>query len=237
MKNLESDWLTKGLIDFEYKKYILLAYLKTVRENFDDKKLFPYVSDLIFHYRNLQTIKEKKELMLENFPKSISKADFENLRITYKKLVEDNEVMQELSTIVNLASDNIKQSLEQGRELYEFFEKQIEISPIGLTPLNNQEGYIFISEKKNKEYKLFRYLISIFENSIDRYRAVNFQYLGTFKKRITETYESIKQNLIKTHVELPNPATFLMLSELWIPYEETYLPIAKRMLVKYVEEK
>ena len=80
MKNLESDWLTKGLIDFEYKKYILLAYLKTVRENFDDKKLFPYVSDLIFHYRNLQTIKEKKELMLENFPKSISQADFENLR-------------------------------------------------------------------------------------------------------------------------------------------------------------
>ena len=28
MKNLEKDWLTQGLIDFEYKKYILLSYLQ-----------------------------------------------------------------------------------------------------------------------------------------------------------------------------------------------------------------
>src|SRR5690606_7625314 len=209
---------------------------KTVRENFNDKKLFPYMSDLIFHYRNLQTIKEKKELMLENFPKSISKADFENLRISYKKLINDDEVMNELAAIVNFASKNIKQSLDEGKELYEFFEKQIEITPIGLTPINNNEGYVFISEKKNKEFKLFRYLISIFGNSIDRYRAVHFQYLGTFRKKVTETYESIKHNLIKTHIELPNPATFLMLSELFMPYEETYLPIAKRMLVRYVSQ-
>ncbi len=237
MSNLDENWLTKGLFDFEYKKYILLAYLKTVRENFNDKKLFPYMSDLIFHYRNLQMIKEKKEILHENFPKSISKADFEHLRITYKKLVNDDEVMSELTEIVNFASKNIKSSLEEGKELYEFLEKQIEIMPVGLTPINNSEGYLFISERKNKEFRVFRYLITIFENSIDKYRGVNFQYLGVFRKKLTETYESIKQGLIRSYQELPNPATFLMLSELHIPYEETYLPIAKRMLVKYVENK
>ena len=37
MKKLEKDWLTRGLIDFEYKKYILLSYLQGVQSYFDDK--------------------------------------------------------------------------------------------------------------------------------------------------------------------------------------------------------
>lgn len=31
MDNLQKDWLTQGLIDFEYKKYVLLAYLNKAR--------------------------------------------------------------------------------------------------------------------------------------------------------------------------------------------------------------
>lgn len=30
MKTLNHNWLTEGLIDFEYKKYILLSYLQEV---------------------------------------------------------------------------------------------------------------------------------------------------------------------------------------------------------------
>ena len=29
MEKLSKDWLTQGLIDFEYKKYVLMAYLQT----------------------------------------------------------------------------------------------------------------------------------------------------------------------------------------------------------------
>ena len=59
MKKLEKDWLTSGLIDFEYKKYILLAYLQEVKGNFDSNKLYPHLSDLIFHYQNLLDLKKK----------------------------------------------------------------------------------------------------------------------------------------------------------------------------------
>ena len=66
MEQLKVDWLTDGLIDFEYKKYVLLAYLKNVRANFDDKKLYPFMSDMVFHYQNLMTIKSNKSLLYEN---------------------------------------------------------------------------------------------------------------------------------------------------------------------------
>ena len=76
MEQLKHDWLTEGLIDFEYKKYILLAYLKDIRKRFDVNQLYPFMSDLVFHYRNILKVKESKKLMYENFPETLSKADF-----------------------------------------------------------------------------------------------------------------------------------------------------------------
>jgi hypothetical protein len=33
MNKLSENWISEGWIDFEYKKYLLLAYLKNVDEN------------------------------------------------------------------------------------------------------------------------------------------------------------------------------------------------------------
>ena len=54
MENLKDNWLTEGLIDFEYKKYQLLGYLQKVKDSFNRVELYPFLSDLVFHYRNLK---------------------------------------------------------------------------------------------------------------------------------------------------------------------------------------
>ena len=100
MKKLSNDWLTDGLIDFEYKKYILLAYLMEVRKNFDSTKLYPFLSDLVFHYRNLLKLKENKQLFYDSFPKRLSKADFEKLKLVYQDIVSDDDVMKEMEEII-----------------------------------------------------------------------------------------------------------------------------------------
>ncbi len=41
MESLKDNWLTEGLIDFEYKKYVLLAYMKRVKESFGRVELYP----------------------------------------------------------------------------------------------------------------------------------------------------------------------------------------------------
>ena len=53
MEKLSKDWLTQGLIDFEYKKYVLMAYLQRVKTSFERIELYPFMADLVFHYRNL----------------------------------------------------------------------------------------------------------------------------------------------------------------------------------------
>ena len=79
MEKLSKDWLTQGLIDFEYKKYVLMAYLHTVKNSFERTELYPFMADLVFHYRNLLAIKENKTLIQESFPKEISLEEFEKM--------------------------------------------------------------------------------------------------------------------------------------------------------------
>src|SRR5690349_4868466 len=133
MEKLSKDWLTQGLIDFEYKKYLLLAYLQTVKKSFGKVELYPFLADLVFHYRNLQAVKENKTLIREAFPKEISLEEFNKLELSYREMVQDDAVMSELESIIEFAIPQIKDSLQEGTVIYEYVESQCEISPIGVT--------------------------------------------------------------------------------------------------------
>ena len=41
MPKLSKDWITEKHIDFEYKKYVLLAYLQEVEKHFEMTSLYP----------------------------------------------------------------------------------------------------------------------------------------------------------------------------------------------------
>ena len=84
MNVLKNNWLTEGLIDFEYKKYQLLAYFKTVKDSFKRVELYPHLADLVFHYRNLVTLKQNKLLLRDAFPKELSAESIKNLEVSYR---------------------------------------------------------------------------------------------------------------------------------------------------------
>ena len=237
MKKLDKDWLTSGLIDFEYKKYILLAYLQEVKGNFDSIKLYPYLSDLIFHYQNLHTIKKNKKLLYENFPKTISKADFERLSIQYQKVIDNDDLMKEMEEILHYALPKLAHTLQEGKDIFDFVEENLEINPIGITPLRFEEGYLFLDAEHVREMQVYQYQLTIFENAHETFRAVRLVFLETIIKSIGKTFENIKLDLIQKYRHLPNPATYLIYSALSFPLQETLLPIAKRLLVKHISVK
>ena len=234
MKELKFDWLTEGLIDFEYKKYILLAYLKEVRHNFSMNMLYPYLSDLVFHYRNLLQIQNNKKMIFEQFPKSISRADFEKLQLTYKKIIRDDDIMNELAEIIDFAISNFRHLLDEGKDIYEFVEENIEIIPIGLSPLYAKEGYLLVEEKKKAEMEIYRYQITLFENADEKFQGVHTHLIDIMEKSLNSTYENIKLLLMRKYRDLPNPATYLLSAKFEFPHSETLLPVAKRLLVKYI---
>jgi len=233
MKELNKNWVTEGLIDFEYKKYMLLGYLKTVKENFNEKKLYPFLSDLLFHYRNLMSIKENKKLIHENFPKEITRADFEKLEIIYREIVNDDKIMSELEEILSFAIPKVKEHLKDGKDIYEEIEEKLTISPVGISPLYPDEGYLLFY-MDSRETRVYEYQLTIFESAEEKYRGIHTHFLETFTKGLGITFESIKLELIRKYKKLPNPATFLIDAKVHVPFDESLLPIAKRLLVKQI---
>ena len=234
MEELKSNWLTEGLIDFEYKKYQLLAYLQKVRKSFNRVELYPFLSDLVFHYRNLKSLSENKGLIQESFPKEISMDRIKSLELSYRKIIQDDDLMKEIEDIINFSLPMMKDHLDEGSFIYEYVESQCEIAPVGISSLYAYEGYLFISQPPQKEADVFRYQITIFEQSNETLRGINTQYIYTTERNLANSYEQIKLKLIREFSDLPNPSTYLITTKLKFPFEKTLMPVAKRLLVKHL---
>ncbi|MEQ9306374.1 MAG: hypothetical protein RJQ14_20855 [Marinoscillum sp.] len=236
MTGLKHDWLTEGMIDYEYKKYILLAYLKDIRERFDSSELYPFLSDLIFHYKNLKRVKDHKEVLYSSFPKSITRADFRKLQFTYERMIADDEVMDQIESIISFALPKIEEAIGLGKELYDLLEENMEMEPVGLTPIYAYEGYVLVNEDSKRDVSVFRYQVTVFEQSDEKYRGINTTFVNNDFRDLGRSYEQIKIDLAKRFWDLPNPATFLVTYKLKFPLPQTILPVAKRLLVRQLSE-
>lgn len=205
------NWLTEGLIDFEYKKYLVLAYLSKVKASFNKTELYPFLSELVSHYRNLLVIRENKPLF-----------------------DEEETTIKELEAIISFAIPEFKSSLDDGTQIYDFVESNCEISPIGLSSLYAHEGYVFLSQPPEDETNVYRYQTTFFEQSDETMRGLHMQYVKTTKTSLSNTYEHIKLQLIREYSSLPNPSVYLIHSKMRFPYVQTLVPVAKRLLIKKI---
>lgn len=234
MKSLSETWFAEGRIDFELKKYTLLAYLQEVNRYFNDNKLYPQLADIIFHYNNIVAFRENKKYLQEQFPKKLTGLQLEKLQLLYEQMIEDDELMKELEDIIHYSAARISKSIGNGTEIYEFVESSLSISPVGLIPLDTREGYFFLSSGNTRNIRLYHYRLSIFEKHDERYRSIKTQFLENRIRSIAGTYEQIKTELIRLKKDLPNPAVYAIETTLSYPIEETLLPVAKRRLVKVI---
>jgi hypothetical protein len=234
MKTLSETWFADGYIDFELKKYTLLAYLQEVNKYFGENKLYPQLGDIIFHYNNLVAFRENKKYLQEQFPKKLTMIQMEKLQMLYEQMIEDDGLMQELEEIINYSAGKIKNTISNGTEIYEFVETKLNIFPVGIVPLENTEGYFFLSEASCNRTRVYQYSLSIFTKQDEKYRSIKTEYIDNWDRTLANTYESIKADLIRRKKDLPNPAVYCIETGLTFPIDETLLPVAKRSLVRYI---
>lgn len=234
MKTLSDTWFAEGYVDFELKKYTLLAYLQEVIKYFNENKLYPQLSDVIFHYNNLVALRNNKKYLQEQFPKKLTGVQMRKLQLLYEQIIEDDELMQELEEIINYSTNEIQSTISSGTAIYEFVEDQITIFPVGLVPLDSHEGYFFLSEGSYRSTRVYQYRLSIFEKHDEKYRSIKTEYLDQWTRNIANSYENIKSELIRLRRDLPNPAVYSIETDLSFPVDETLLPVAKRCLVRYL---
>ena len=234
MAILHADWVTEGRIDFEYKKYLLLGYLQAVSRHFQEEKLYPFLSDLVFHYRNLVSIRDNRTQALSQFPKQLTRLDFEEFKLEYERISQDAEYMEVIAEILDFAIPRIKNQLGQGKEIYDQVESQMKIEPIGIVPIDTSVGYFFLHTESRPEAEIYEYEVSLFEQSNETLRGLRTRFLNKVLLSFTRTFENYKLELIQTNKGWPNPAAWLVSTTAALPIQETLLPIAKRRLVHHL---
>ena len=234
MAKLSENWLTDGLIDYEYKTYVLLAYLKQVGKSFASHKLYPSLNELVLHYNNLMAVKEGRNILYQGFPQRITEADFKELKISYQKVIEDDELMKCIAEVVAFAQPKFEYVLEDAKSIYAHIVEHIEIEPIGISPISTDEGYLFLSQFHSSEVLIYQYQVSVFQNVQEKYRGINLRFLELVRRGFGRTYEHIKLELTKKYQNLPNPATFLFAAKLPFPLKEAFLPISQQLLMRHL---
>lgn len=247
MGTLNENWLTEKLVDKEYKKYVLLAYLQDVGKHFNKTRLYPHFEELKAHYENLVNLRVHANHMRGQFPSDIVSIDLDKHQINYENTVTESSLMQELREIIQFSIPTMQAYIEDGKQILEFIEDHINIEPVGITPLNTSEGYLMLSNPFRKINSVYQYNITLYkkpgvafgkpmESEGEASKFIHTKFIRSYNMTFSNTAESIKRDVIRNSKKLPNPATYFVETDLSIPLAESYLPIAKTMLVKYVSD-
>ena len=110
---------------------------------------------------------------------------------------------------------------------------QMKLDVVGVLPIYKDEGYLFL-ELDNKSTKdIFRFHKKPFFNATLT-EELEVNYLYSVEKSRFHTYESLKHQLIRKFKELPNPATFCVSANLYLPVKSSYLPLSQELLRQFL---
>jgi hypothetical protein len=231
MGTLKNNWLTENHIDFEYKKYMVLGYLQDIKKQYERQELYPALADVIVHYKNLKQIKDNATNIKKGFSKDVTGIDWQKMELIHKKENVSDDLFQELEMIIDFSMPLFADKINTGKKMYDYVEQNLSLSVVGIAPLRKEEGYLIINTENQQEVYVYQYGFSVLHNIQEHVRQLYTEYISTYTHTINNTFEKIKQDLISTRKDLPNPAVYAIKSAISTPFTETLLPIAKRFFV------
>lgn len=234
--SLDPNWVTTGILDFEFKKYILLDYLQKCHQAFQQHKLYPPLSELCLHYKNLQDLQSGLSQMEKFFHKDMTHIDLQQLQLNYETTDLKHQEIETIQEIIAFAIPSLRETISEGKDIYECIEQHIDIQPVGIVPLHKDEGYLFIHTTSNPDVYVYRYHQKTIVQHFENYRQLAVEYVTHTTLSLAHTLESIKLELIRSHQELPQPAAFDCVCSLSVPLHDTLIPIAKRAVLKHLTQ-
>lgn len=230
---LPKDWAYSPTLDLELKQYALLGYLQRVKARFAERKLYPHLEQLRDHVNELLGIQRSKVWLEKELGGDLVGFDTTTGQAIHAKQAQP-ELLSVIDDVIDFAVPGLMQVHDAGIELREELFQHLRFSLVGLQPLHTSEGWILL--RIGTEARVYHYTIPLLlgRSADPSHRNVFTRYVTTYSVGLSFTFDHIKSDLIERHPAMPNPATFAVETELELPYIETYMPLAKRMVHAHV---
>lgn len=150
-------WFLEDPIDFEYKYYILMAYLVKIKDNFNKKGFEKY-------FKNLLSIKRDLESFIKNTEfsqKTLAKMTEEDKDHFYNLLDKNLDLIDEIVKIAKNSVSTIDTFLEENNEFYEKYNSLVELESHCSRYNLWDQGFLVIRKKGEKTMRIFSWFFSI----------------------------------------------------------------------------
>lgn len=226
MNLFEQNWISSACLDLEYKQYMFLAYLQKVEQKFKQSKVYPYLSVIRAEHENLITLKQQ--------------IDFFSLQHQIQNNDEPIQLSSEIETLIKIsdfALPRLNESILSGEEIEQLVINELDFKPVGLLPVIRNEGYLIF--RHNALARIYRFQLRRITPFNDSETHTHHLKTWFVRHSVTGKYrnsEDLKYELIKSHRDLPNPATYSINSNLELPYTETLVPIGRKLLYRFLND-
>ena len=218
--------------DREKRNYLWLSYIKKADDRFRKMQLSPDYKQLKIAYKEIQTAIEEIE-RLKEMHKSLEGFDLSTKEALFESKIFQEDIDLWHDDLRNHFLPSSEKKVQEFNQLKDFVYSITEISPIGIEQLYNREGYIFIKYQKERRTSIFKYKISSYTNSEQRYK-VYFNPLMHVEESIYQSFHQIKKQLNRNHQPILLNS-YLLECSVPVPFETTLIPIAKGKLCRYLK--
>jgi len=235
MGSLELGMFTQGGDDLERAQYQILSGMQSMSREFRHNKLYPGLGELIELTSVLETIQSNRNQYTNLIPRTLTGVDLDRKQLLFDAVPADSGSVERMFELVAWALPAMKVLTEEGVTMFDFVCSNMRIDVVGMIPMYRDEGYAFVPDLRGNVFHVLRYELALFTAQSENYRAMKTIELQTHDITfVHEAPEDLKHRLIKEHRDLPNPATFIMETDLDFPFSETILPVAKRKLMRHL---
>jgi len=216
-------WLTDGEVDYELKRYKMLAILSNLRKELSSYNVWSVIECAEAQLDHLYRVKYEIEVKDEQL-KVAKDIDFINFEIIYEQLNTDQSQINEImDSIVDDAIVEFGDIYMDARELWRDIESQVRLTWVPSKPPLLNEGYVAIPYEDSFKVYYFEKPTKM----TNSWRNINFQYIEDIEKTedaLLKFYDSIqndKETLMFARISVAHPA---------IPHKEAVLPVTKSIL-------
>lgn len=233
---LDPSWVYQDPIDFEHKKYTLLAYLQKLDKRFDELKIYPDFVELSLHLANLQSLSKENTMLTIN--KKFSSMDDE---ILFKELIPlrppklEDHLQKEIDKTVKYSGQKIYEAFNIAKSLWNIVHDSISVHiKKNKNRIEDGRGFIYYIRKSNDTTLIWEYEIRKDKspNSTNK-TYLNFIYSGdTLEKSFSQIIdEKSSWNTTDFYKDIP---VFEAKCDQEFPMDETFVPMMKRALMGYI---
>jgi hypothetical protein len=219
--------------DLELAQYQILSGLQQARQAFSRTEVYPHLAQLIRLHQSLREVRARLDALDSAQRGELKGIDLEAGELVYEPPDHASPLL--FDALSEWALPHLEEVIDEGRAIYEFVDEHTKIGAVGIVPAYQNEGYLLVPDIRKGSFCTLRYALSIFTSEDTRYRTLRTSLVEKLPLAVlAATPHELKRALAEAYPELPNPAAYLLQTDIQFPLEETILPVAKRKLIQYL---